>query len=723
MANSRLGVYDEETCEVFVFQAHSWLARPEGGRMFIASIRKWFGHGAIATRPRTNSRTNACLRMFVAGSLSFVATIAVCLDTNGQEASGAPKLNRLSQSTSPYLRAHADNPIDWYPWGAEALAKAKRENKIILLSIGYSTCHWCHVMERESFHDEQIARVLNEHFVCIKVDREEHPEVDHMYMTALSVFQQLSGSGGGTGWPLTMFLTPDGEPFFGGTYFPPRDGQRGFMVGFLTIIQRVHEIWKTREAQVRQDARTIARITRVRLENQPMVLGGPPQDPASWRRLWDSVEQSLAEQFDPEYGGFGYHPQMADQPKFPEPTNLMYLLDRLRRLQHQGADQIERTKKLLGTTLTRMALGGIRDHVGGGFHRYSVDRFWRVPHFEKMLYDNAQLLSIYAQAAVLFGDPLYREVAGEIGEFLLNEMRAPEGAFYAAIDADSEGEEGRYYVWELREIQSIVPAETLETFMATFQLNQPPAFDHQRYVLYLGRPWEQIAQERGLPLPSLREQVQAALAKLRQQRATRPKPSIDTKILASWNGMAIRGLVDAAQYLEKPEWLQEAERAAEFVLTHLVAEDGSLNRCYSMGEATRPGCLDDYVFLIDGLLALAKATGQERWYDAAMQLQRKQDALFWHQRNGGYFFVSEAHPQTLGRTKIWIDNVTPSGNAIAARNLLALAEKTHDTYYRERAAKLLNNGAFWLDQAPAAVPVLATAVADFYITEVEKANK
>jgi uncharacterized protein len=383
------------------------------------------------------------------------------------------KPNRLASETSPYLLLHAHNPVAWYPWGEEALEKARQENKLIFLSIGYSSCHWCHVMERESFMDDEIAEFLNEHFVCIKVDREERPDIDAIYMTALHVFNQLIGNPPGGGWPLSMFLTPSAEPVFGGTYFPARDGDRGNATGFFTILGRIHDVWTEQPQRLLDDAKTLTRVTKAELETQLPVA----TDPLSSKTI-DAVESGLARQFDPQYGGFGFDPNNAQRPKFPEPANLLFLLDRIQRLRAAN-EETEASLRMLTKTLRQMALGGIRDHLGGGFHRYSVDRFWSIPHFEKMLYDNAQLALVYARAAQLTGREDFRRVAEETVEFMLREMRDGEGGFYAAIDAESEGVEGKFYRWDRSEILRKLDADQWKLFGSIYQLTGPPNFEDQ----------------------------------------------------------------------------------------------------------------------------------------------------------------------------------------------------------------------------------------------------
>ncbi len=615
--------------------------------------------------------------------------------------------NRLAQETSPYLRAHAHNPVDWYPWGPEAFDKAKRENKVIFLSIGYSSCHWCHVMERESFMDEEIAGVLNQHYVCVKVDREERPDVDDVYMTAVQVFNQLTGSGRGGGWPLSAFLTPEGEPFFGGTYFPARDGDRGATTGFLTLIQRVHAVWGENEARVREDAQTITRVTKGELENRLQALQGQLPPDGGWKpELFDAIEEALAEQFDEEHGGFGFSVAAPNRPKFPEPSNLFFLLDRIARRRTAGQDD-QRALKMLTKTLDEMLEGGIRDHLGGGFHRYSVDRYWRIPHFEKMLYDNGQLLSVYADAFALTQNPEYRRVAVEMADFVLREMTAEGGGFYAALDADSEGEEGKFYVFTAEEVRALVSPDDWPLIADYFQLEHEPNFEEKSFALQPARSLEEVAARHMLNREQCLARLTPVCDKLLTARGERIRPLTDTKILTSWNGLMIRGLADAGRQLEEPRYLEAAEQAAEFVLAKLRTSDGRLLRTYGEGQAKLNAYLDDYAFLTDGLLALHRATQDEQWLLAAEQLTDKQLELFWDEAGHGFFFTSDDHETLLARAKQWTDNVLPAGNSMSAGNLLQLAEVRGRDDLREKAVQLLEAGRMWFRLAPSSVPRLA----------------
>ena len=406
----------------------------------------------------------------------------------------AAKANRLAGETSPYLLMHAYNPVDWYPWGPEAFERAKRENKSIFLSIGYSSCYWCHVMERESFMDPEIARFLNTHFVCIKVDREERPDVDDIYMTAIQLLTQRGG------WPLTVFMTPEGLPFLGGTYFPARQGDRGPRIGFLELITSIAKIWKEKPEPIEEQARRLtSAVAEVVREQQ-----GDQQQPGSAQVK--NVQQAMGTQFDDAHGGFGQPPFPAQQPKFPSPPELLYLADRLDREEDQEA------KKMLLLTLDKMSQGGIRDHVGGGFHRYSVDRFWRIPHFEKMLYDNAQLASVYAEAYALTGDVSYRRVAEELLDFTLREMRDPQGGFYSAIDAETDAEEGKFYRWELEELQEVLSEDAFSWLAPIYSFSGSPNFNHEGhayYVLQLSDTLEKLAADRGLTTDQLEKKHSA----------------------------------------------------------------------------------------------------------------------------------------------------------------------------------------------------------------------
>lgn len=627
-------------------------------------------------------------------------------DSSGSK-TGTAKPNRLAKETSPYLLLHANNPVDWYAWGEEALAKAKREKKLIFLSIGYSSCHWCHVMERESFLDEEIAAYMNENFVCIKVDREERPEIDSIYMTALHVYNQLSRNGRGGGWPLSMFLTPDAEPFFGATYVPARDGDRGVSTGFQTLLKNVQNVWSANNENILDDSKTLSKYVKQELENQrPAILTKIETS------LLDGLQESLTEEFDERHGGFGFVESNPLRPKFPEPSNLLFLLDRAQRARARG-DTTDPAEKQLTITLDHMAMGGIRDHLGGGFHRYSVDRYWRIPHFEKMLYDNGQLATVYAEAWTLTGREDYRRVTKEIAEFVIAQLRDSEGGFYSALDAESEHEEGKYYRWDKDELAEFSQLENWSLFARIYGLDGEPNFEESYFVPQMAKPFAELADEEKLDVATLDDR----LAPLRKQmlaiRNKRTPPLTDTKILSSWNGLMIRGLADAGRALSEPEYIAAASQAAEFVLAKMTTADGRLWRTYGQGAAKLNGYVSDYAFLVDGLIALHRATGEARWLDRAEKLTEKQLELFWDERFGGFYFTSHDHESLLARAKEISDSAEPAGNSVSAANLLYLSRVLARKEYRDKAEQAILLGSRHLAQSPTAVARLACAVANF----------
>jgi uncharacterized protein len=638
------------------------------------------------------------LLAYVLSLLLLASTVSTAHQPANQP---AKRSNRLAKETSPYLLQHAHNPVDWFPWGPEALAKAKREGKLIFLSIGYSSCHWCHVMERESFEDEEIARLLNEHYVCIKVDREERPDIDAIYMTALQVYNQLAGTGRGGGWPLSMFLTPEAEPFVGGTYFPARDGDREGVSGFFQLAKKIQDVWSDQPDRIRDDAGAIAKYTKAEMEKRRTVLTTPLDE-----SLLAATQEALAEEFDPKYGGFGYSPD-GRKPKFPVPSNLLFLLDRAKRGSSEPARQ------MLVTSLEKMSLGGIRDHIGGGFHRYSVDRYWRIPHFEKMLYDNGQLASLYALAHELTGREDFARVSREICDFVLRELTDEQGGFYAALDADSEGEEGKFYRWEKSEVEAaLLPAE-YSLFASTYGLDRAANFEEKYYVPQFNRPLAEIAAEMKVTEADLERRLVPIREKLLAVRSKRKRPLTDTKILAAECGLMIGGLADAGRILKEPRYVQAAERAAEFVLTKMRGTDGRLSRSYAAGEARLNAYLNDYAFLCDGLLRLHTATGQARWLDAAMSLTEKQIELFEHQAGGGFFFTSTDHEALLARGKEVVDGAQPAGNSVAAGNLIALAKLKQRADFRLIAEKTIALSVGLSQSNAAAAPRMRMAIADF----------
>ncbi len=592
--------------------------------------------------------------------------------------------NRLAKETSPYLLQHAHNPVDWYPWGPEAFAKARAEKKPIFLSVGYSSCYWCHVMERESFEDAEIARTLNGNFVCIKVDREERPDVDQIYMTAL----QALGPGGG-GWPMSMFLIPDGRPFFGVTYLPPRD--RAGSTGFLTLLGAIAKGWTTDRANIEKAADELTEAVRDRLRAEQGRKLALSRDWAT-RGL-----DLLAEQFDAEYGGFGFSPASPRRPKFPEPVNLLFLLDRDRRSKKEGAKSPVEPMTMLRTTLDHMARGGIRDHLGGGYHRYSTDRYWAVPHFEKMLYDNAQLATAHVLAFEATGDPRWRAEVDSTFAFIERKLTSPEGGFYSSLDAETKAGEGAYYVWTRDEVKAALgEGPELDLFARFLGLNGEPNFEDRRYVLH----------EPAVPSATDEVRLSPIRARLLAVRENRPAPRLDDKILTAWNGLTIAAYAEGYRVLRTDAYRRTAEKAAGFLLAKLRTPDGGLLRTYRDGQARLKAYLEDYAFLAHGLLRLHAATGDVRWLREARSLTDRMIADFEDTRDGGFFFTADDHESLLARSKDPIDNALPSGNAIAIIDLLALHELTRESSYREHAAKALGAFSTTMARLPHAVPMM-----------------
>ncbi len=599
--------------------------------------------------------------------------------------------NRLASETSPYLLLHAHNPVAWYPWGEEALTKARTEKKLIFLSIGYASCYWCHVMERESFMDDEVAAELNKNFVCIKVDREERPDIDHIYMTALG----LMGRQGG--WPLTMILTPEARPIVGATYFPPRDkevevpGGKQKITGLLPFVDLVQTSWQKNPQELRDYADQVAAALRRNLRQQGLVAAPIAPDVAT------TTLAGLTEQFDSEYGGFGYNEANPRRPKFPEPTNLVFLLGRASTAQSAEA------RKMLVVTLDHMARGGICDHLGGGFHRYSTDRYWRIPHFEKMLYDNGQLASVYAAAFGLTGNVEYRQVVDEILTFVARELTSPEGGFYSSLDAETDGDEGGYYSWSREEITAALGDADARLVATIYGTAGEPNFAG-RYVLELSRPLDEVAKQQGLSSAELAQRLEKIRAALLAVREKRDRPRTDTKILTAWNGLMIAGYADAGRILQHEPYTAAAGRAAAFVLENLRDGQGRLRRSFAQGAAHLNAYLDDYAFLVAGLIALHQATGEPRWLQAADELTRLQIEQFWDAELGGFYFTSADHEELLARAKDPVDGALPSGNAVAASNLVYLAAKLARPEYLDRAERTLNCFSALLNENPAAAP-------------------
>ncbi len=601
--------------------------------------------------------------------------------------------NRLANATSPYLRMHADNPVDWYPWGEEAFERARREQKPIFLSIGYSSCHWCHVMEEESFENEEIARILNEHFISIKVDREERPDIDEVYITAVQLMQ------GHAGWPLSVFLTPDGKPFFGGTYFPPED--RHGLPGFKTVLLRIAEAWQSHRAELQRTATQVMDAVK-----QQLQLRRAPVLVKLDRSLVRAAVAALAERFDPVYGGFGYSEHNDRIPKFPESPRLVFLL--------READVDDQARKMLLLTLDKMATGGIYDQLGGGFHRYSTDRRWEVPHFEKMLYDNGQLLSVYAGAARIGKQPeLYRRVVAETVRFLTRELRSPGGAFYAALDADSEGKEGLYYLWTDEELRAALDKDEYALAERVFGLRKAPRLEG-RIVLCRRLEPQQAATALGVAPDEAMRRWDALRAKLLAVRERRVRPFRDEKIIAAWNGYVIAGLADVADALGEAEYGALAAQAARAVLDELWRDRRQLHRSSLHGSPGPAATLEDYAALVWALLRLSQLRGDSSWLKEARLLADQMIARFWDEERKSFWYVAEDHDVHLPvRPQIAFDGPVPGATSLAARSLVRLAVITGELSYARIAAGALRTMAPLLQRMPAALPTALLAIAEY----------
>jgi uncharacterized protein YyaL (SSP411 family) len=579
--------------------------------------------------------------------------------------------NRLARESSPYLRQHAANPVDWYPWGPEALERARTLDRPIFLSIGYSACHWCHVMEHESFENDEVAKLLNEHFVSIKVDREERPDLDQIYMAAVQMLNNGQG-----GWPMSVFLTPDLRPFTGGTYFPPDD--RYGRPGFKRVLQTIADWWQHRRAEIDGAADQIT--------EQVRHLGELPRGEADLGPdLLRHALHTLSRAFDSVHGGFG------SAPKFPHAMDVRLLLRLWKRFGDANALHMARH------TLERMAMGGIWDHLGGGFARYSTDARWLVPHFEKMLYDNALLLDCYVEAYQATAEPFFREVAEETIGWVLREMTSAEGAFSSTLDADSEGVEGKYYVWTAAEIEAVLGSEESRLFGQVYGVlsegNWEDPHGHAPQganVLHRTKTWAQSARLENLDEAELRRRLAGSRRKLFEARAKRIRPGLDDKALTAWNGLMIGALARAAQALDRPDYAAAAARAADFLLTRMRTPQGRLLRTWSPGHEPKLNAyLEDYSFLIDALAALYEATFEVRWVREALRLAEVMVEQFWDAQEGGFYFTGRDHESLIARGKDPMDNATPSGNSMAVTGLLRLVKLTGRNDLREKAEATL----------------------------------
>ena len=620
------------------------------------------------------------------------------------------KPNRLAKEASPYLRQHAHNPVDWYPWGEEAFKKAKAEKKLVFLSIGYSACHWCHVMEKESFSNAIIAKILNDNFVCIKVDREERPDIDHAYLTSLNVLGQRGG------WPLSMFLLPDAKPFFGGTYWPPFDKevQGQSMRGFKSVLEGILNVYKTEQKNVEEQAEKLATSTRRVLLGETVGLALIPLDKA----LVNASVEAVQEGFDPKYGGFGSKARNFQGPKFPTPCYLK-LLQR-----EQGNDATGNIKSIVSFTLDQMALGGIFDHLGGGFHRYTVEPSWTIPHFEKMLYDNAQLCEAYSRALFNNKNPLYSQALNSTCAFILREMTSPEGGFYSALDADSDGEEGKFYVWTDKELAEVLKEKSdLELFKTTYA--SVPNFEEKFFILRRSMLPEKLALSQKTSLEKLEVSLDASRKKLLALRNNRIRPFLDTKILTGWNGQMIAGLAMASKALNEPSYLKAAEKASDFILNNLQQADGRLMRSFGAvpGEKAQAkilAYLDDYAYLVHGLLTLYEINGDKKRLTQAVELNEKMIKHHGKEGTGPFFQTSEEHEKLFARSIDQYDGAQPSANSVALSNMVKLSKYTQDTKHMIVAEDSFKGLVMRLKMQPSSSTALATALSEFLEAQPKK---
>ena len=593
--------------------------------------------------------------------------------------------NALIDETSPYLLQHAHNPVDWHPWSEETLAKAHAENKPILLSIGYSACHWCHVMEHESFENEAIAKLMNENFVNIKVDREERPDLDQIYMNAV---QMMTGQGG---WPMTMFLTPDGVPFYGGTYFPPED--RYNMPGFPRVLMSVAEAYRSQPDQVANTtASMLGELRRVGLAESSREM--------LTIEILDSAYRRIAANYDRAHGGFG------GAPKFPPSMTLEFFLHTYHR--RNSSEALE----MVQHTCRQMAEGGMYDQLGGGFHRYSVDAQWLVPHFEKMLYDNALLTRLYLHLFQVTKDDFARRIVQETLDYVVREMTDAAGGFYSSQDADSEGVEGKFFVWSRQEIIDALGEHNGNLFCEYFDVTERGNFEAKN-ILHVGSSLEDTAKRLGVSVEELSKIIDAGRRKLFDIRERRVKPGRDEKVLTAWNGLMLGSFAEGAAILNRPDYRQVAEANASFLLDQMRKND-LLLRTYKDGQAKLNGYLEDYACFIDGLISLYEATGKLRWIQAAVSLADKMIEQFWDEDAGGFYFTGKDHEQLIVRSKEFLDNATPSGNSIAGLSLLRLALLTGNQDYHRRATDVLRLMANQIRRYPSAFGFALCAL-DFYL--------
>ncbi|MEW6129218.1 MAG: thioredoxin domain-containing protein [Acidobacteriota bacterium] len=596
--------------------------------------------------------------------------------------------NRLINETSPYLAQHAYNPVDWYPWSDEAIEKSRREDKPILLSIGYSACHWCHVMAHESFENAAIATLMNELFICIKIDREERPDIDAIYMNAI---QMLTGHGG---WPLTVFLTPQLKPFYGGTYFPPED-RRG-MPGFPKVLRTIADAYHTKRNEIEDSAKAITeelqKTNRFFVSNEMLTV-----------ELLHNAFNSLSLSFDPQYGGFG------NAPKFPPSMTLMFLLRYYRRTQSPDA------LKMVEETLQQMANGGLYDHLGGGFARYSVDQFWLVPHFEKMLYDNALLARAFLQTFQITQNPFYSRIAEEILEYIYRDLTDKTGGFYSAEDADSEGVEGKFYVWQRNEVVELLGEEVGEIFCDFYDISEAGNFERQNSIIHIKKPLDSFAQEHQLSTARLNDILQQGRKALFYKRLQRIRPGLDDKIITSWNGLMLTAFAEAANILGRDDYREIARRNGDFIMQNLIRQ-GRLLRTYKNQLSKLNAYLEDYAFAAEGFLSLYECTFEITYFNQAKSLADQMLQYFWDEQDGGFYFTSSDHESLITRNKDFFDNAIPSGNSVVSLVLQKLAIITGEHTYANYATTILRMIQPAMKRYPTAFGYALCAL-DFYLDE------
>ncbi|HEX6544011.1 MAG TPA: thioredoxin domain-containing protein [Ktedonobacterales bacterium] len=615
--------------------------------------------------------------------------------TDGSQTNGHHHTNRLIDQTSPYLRQHAHNPVDWYPWGEEALARARDEDRPILLSIGYSACHWCHVMEHESFENEATAKLMNGLFVNIKVDREERPDLDALYMDAV---QALTGSGG---WPMTVFLTPDGAPFYAGTYFPPED--RYGMPGFPTVLRRLAYYYSSHRDEVDQQAAAFRDFYRERDQNRLRLPNDVlPEQVTIGAGDLDRATAQLLERADTEHGGFG------GAPKFPHPMNLEYLL---RQASRHTSDEAKAILRPIRQTLDVMAAGGIYDQIGGGFHRYATDAIWLVPHFEKMLYDNALLARVYLHAWQLTGDASYRRICEETLDYVLHEMTDEAGGFYSTQDADSEGVEGKFYVWTLDELREQLDPGDARIVEKLWGITETGNFEGKN-ILHLAQTPAEVATEVGLDEQQVLDAAARARTQLYEARRQRIAPARDDKVLTGWNGLMQRAFAEAARILDRVDYRRAATTNARFLI-ETMRTDGGLLRSWRAGQAKIPAYLEDYAALANALLSTYETTGDSRFFAEARTLADEALSRFWDDEIGTFFDTSANHEQLIGRPRELTDNATPSGMSLMAEVLLRLAAFTGEARYHNYATQVLVPLTPAMIEQPLAFGHLLCALDDF----------